>query len=58
VQLFFQANKIAKEKKQVPVLLSMIEEKTRVLLSDLLTPKKPASKSYDELQEALQNTMS
>jgi len=52
VQLFFLANGIEDEKR-VPVLLSVIGGKTYALLSDLLAPAKPASKSFDELKEVL-----
>ena len=44
-EMFFQANEIA-ENKRVAVLLSIIGGKTYSLLSDLLAPEKPASKSF------------
>ena len=53
VQMFFQANDIAEEK-QVPILLSVIGGKTYALLSDLLAPVKPSTKSFKDLQEVLQ----
>ena len=53
VQLFFKANRIA-DKKKVPVLLSVIEEQTYALLSDLLAPDKPESKTVEQLEEVLQ----
>ena len=52
VEIFFQANGIADGKK-VAVLLSIIGGKTYSLLSDLLAPEKPASKSFIQLSEAL-----
>ena len=52
VQLFFQANGIA-EDKQVPILLSIIRGHTYALLSDLLTPVKPTSKSVEQLTQVL-----
>ena len=51
-EIFFQANKIA-ENKRVTVLLSIIGGKTYSLLSDLLAPEKPASKSFAVLSETL-----
>ena len=57
VQLFFQANDIAAEK-QVPVLLSIIGGKTYALLSDLLTPAKPSTKSFKDLQKLCVNALS
>ena len=50
---FFEANRIA-DKKKVPVLLSVIEGQTYALLSDLLAPDKPASKTVEQLKEVLQ----
>jgi len=52
IEIFFQANGIADGKK-VAVLLSIIGRKTYSLLSDLLAPEKPASKSFTQLSEAL-----
>ena len=52
VQLYFQANEVADEK-QVPVLLSAIGGKTYALLSDLLAPEKPATKTFAQLKDAL-----
>ena len=52
LQLFFQANGIADEK-QVPVLLSIIGGRTYALLSDLLAPEKPGSKSVEQLTQVL-----
>jgi len=53
VELFFTANGVA-EDKQVATLLSVIGGKTYALLSDLLAPTKPATKSLKDLKEALQ----
>ena len=52
VQLYFQANKVA-DAKQVPVLLSAIGGKTYALLSDLLAPEKPATKTFAQLKDVL-----
>ena len=52
VQLFFLANGI-NEEKQVPVLLSVIGGQTYALLSDLLAPEKPRSKSFEQLKAVL-----
>ncbi|XP_065888558.1 uncharacterized protein [Dysidea avara] len=51
-EIFFQANEIA-ENKRVALLLSIIGGKTYLLLSDLLAPEKPASKSFAVLSETL-----
>ena len=48
VNLYFIANKVDKDA-QVPILLSC----TYSLLSDLLAPSAPSSKSLDEISEAL-----
>ena len=50
---FFEANGIADEKK-VPVLMSVIGAQTYALLSDLLAPDKPTSKTVEQLKEVLQ----
>ena len=52
VELFFTANGIADEK-QVPVFLSIIGGKNYTLLSDLLAPTKPATKSFVQLKAVL-----
>ena len=49
---YFAANNIADEKK-LAVFLTVIGAKTYVLLSDLLAPAKPATKTNDELVAAL-----
>ena len=53
VQLFFEANKLADEKKD-PVLLSVIGEQTYALLNDLPAPDKPVSKTVEQLKEVVQ----
>ena len=53
VELFFLANRIA-EDKQVPVLLSIIGGKIYSLLSNLLAPEKPSSKTFAQLADVLQ----
>ena len=53
VELFFVANDV-EDGKQVATLLSMIGSKTYALLSDLLAPEKPASKSLKQLKKTLQ----
>ena len=52
VELFFTANGIAEEK-QVPSFLSIIGGKNYTLLSDLLAPTKPATKSFAALKAVL-----
>ena len=52
VELFFTANGIAEEK-QVPSFLSIICGKNYTLLSDLLAPTKPATKSFAALKAVL-----
>ena len=53
VDLFFVANEV-EEAKQVATLLSVIGGKTYALLSDLLAPDKPASKTLKQLKKTLQ----
>ena len=52
--LYFSANEIPAPK-QVPVLLSSIGAPTYALLSDILGPAKPCSKTLKEISEALVN---
>ena len=52
VQLFFVVNSI-EEDKQVPVFLSVLEEKLYALLRDLLAPAKPSDKNFDDLSDVL-----
>ena len=52
VQLYFAANKVPEEL-QVPVLLSVIGAPTYSLLSDLLAPAAPGSKSLREISDTL-----
>ena len=52
VQLFFTANDV-KAEKRVPALLSAIGGKVYDLLSNLMAPEKPASKSFDQLKTIL-----
>jgi hypothetical protein len=52
IELFFQANEIANEKK-VAVLLSVIGGKTYTLLRGLLSPAKPQEKTFAELAAEL-----
>ena len=54
VQLFYEANGI-KEGKRVPVLLTAIGGKTYALLSNLLAPQRPSTKSFDELSVILKD---
>ena len=54
VQLYFQANKVP-EDLQVPVLVSSIGAPTYSLLSDLLAPHAPGSKSLREISEVLRS---
>ena len=54
VEQFFLANNIDDDHK-VPTLLSLIGGKTYALLRDLLTPEKPATKSFQEIVTTLQH---
>lgn len=49
VEQFFLANNI-----DVPALLGLIDSKTCILLRDLLTPDKPATKTFKEIVTTLQ----
>ena len=51
--VFFLANNI-EEDRQVPPILSLIGSKTYTLLRDLLSPDKPATKSFQEIFTTLQ----
>ena len=53
VELFFVANNV-EDGKQIATLLSLIGSKTYALLSDLLAPDKPVSKSLKQLKKTLQ----
>ena len=57
VEQFFLANNID-EDHQVSTLLSLIGSKTYTLLRDLLTPDKPATKSFQEIVTTLQQHLS
>ena len=54
VTLYLDANGIA-DGKRVPILLSSIGASTYSLLSNLLAPDKPGSKSFDQICAALRN---
>ena len=54
VTLYFMANDVPSEK-QVPVLLSCIGAPTYALLSDLVSPAAPRTKSFDDIASILQN---
>ena len=57
VEQFFLANNIDDDHR-VPTLLSLIGSKTYALLRDLLTPEKPATKSFQEIVTTLQQHLS
>ena len=57
VEQFFLVNNIDDDH-QVPTLLSLISSKTYTLLRDLLTPDKPATKSFQEIVTTLQQHLS
>ena len=57
VEQFFLANNID-EDHQAPTLLSLMGSKTYTLLRDLLTPDKPATKSFQEIVTTLQQHLS
>ena len=54
MKLFFNANDIKNtDPKYVPAFLSLIGAKTYRLLKDLISPKEPATATFDELVMAL-----
>ena len=53
VQIFFDANGIKEDKKKVSVFLNAVGARTYALLKDLLSPDKPAAKTFEALQKAL-----
>ena len=53
VEHFLLANNI-QEDRLVPTILSLIGRKTHTLLQDLLSPDKPATKSFQEIFTTLQ----
>ena len=57
VEQFFLANNIDDDHR-VPTLLSLIGGKTYALLRALLTPEKPATKSFQETVTTLQQHLS
>lgn len=57
VEQFFLANNIDKGH-QVPALLGLIDSKTCILWRDLLTPDKPATKTFKEIVTTLQQHLS
>ena len=57
VEQFFLANNIDDDHR-VPTLLSLIGGKMYALLRDLLTPEKPATKSFQEVVTTLQQHLS
>ena len=57
VKQFFLANNIDDDHR-VPTLLSLIGGKMYAFLKDLLTPEKPATKSFQEIVTTLQQHLS
>ena len=53
VQIFFNANGIEEDKQKVAIFLNAVGARTYALLRDLLSPAKPADKTFAELQKAL-----
>ncbi len=53
LEQYFVANGIADDAKKLAVFLTVVGAKTYALLSDLLAPAKPSTKSYTELKEVL-----
>src|SRR4029434_10214001 len=53
VELYCDANDVEEDKK-VSVLLSLIGAKTYNLLRNLVSPAKPSSKTFDDIQKILQ----
>ena len=54
VELYYAPNDMEQEKK-VSVLLSLIGPKTYNLLRNLVSPAKPSSMTFDDIQKILQN---
>ena len=55
LQQFFEANKIEDTGKQRAILPSVCRRKTYQLLRNLMTPDKPADKTFDDLCALLRN---
>ena len=53
VQTFFNGNGIEEDKQKVPIFLNAIDARTYALFRDLLSPAKPADKTFAKLQKAL-----
>ena len=54
VELFFEANSIAEDKK-VATFLSIVGAQVYALVQNLVSPKKPKECKYDEIVAALKN---
>ena len=54
MEQFFLVNWIDDGAKKIVVFLTVVGAKTYALLSNVVTPTKPADKSYPELKEVLQ----
>ena len=54
LEQYFIANGIEGDNKKLAVFLTVVGAKTYALLSNLVAPSKPASKTYAELKEVLQ----
>ena len=55
VQIFFGVNGIEEDKQTAPVFLNAVGSRTYALLRDLLSPVKPAVKSFADIQKVLIN---
>jgi len=56
LESFFLANEV-KDEKKVAVLLTVIGTKAYNLLRNVITPAKPAKKSYQQLVDAMKSYM-
>ena len=54
IKMFLQANEVATEK-EVPIFLSIIGASNFALLTSLLAPEQPSSKTVDELLRTLRD---
>ena len=58
LEQYFVANGITQADKKVAVFITVIGSKTYGLLRNLLTPEKPADKTYGQLVEVMKNHLS
>ena len=58
LEQFFAANGIELEGKKRSILLSVVGTRTHQLLTSLVAPEKPGSKTYDELKNIVEQHLS